>query len=330
MTPRIFAALTILASLFTPIIVVAATDAPVLLSVPYSSQSPYGAWVEPWQNACEETTIAMVDAFYGKRKLDKVTGTTAIRLALKLREHRYGKSLDESAETVMGLINAYYPWEARVIRNPSLEAIQEELRAGRPVIAMAHGKALKNPRFQQGGPDYHTFVLSGFDAVTKEFITQEPGTTTGQNYRYSFTTVMSALHDFVPNKKTITGVPTVLFTSPQLNTSANSDGDGDGLSKRDELRYGTVLYLSDSDGDGYTDGEEVSIGFNPTKNESALLQGTLVKNPIEPFVFRLENGTKRYIVSEQVFYAHGWRWSQVVLVSERFLASVPTGAEINR
>lgn len=315
---------------FTPGIAKGA-DEVVSLNVPYISQSPFGSWVEPWANACEETTISMVDAFYGKRVFTTNTGANAIRLALKLREHRYGKSLDESAETMAGLINAYYPWEARVVRNPSLNDITTEIRAKRPVIAMVYGKALKNPRFQSGGPDYHTIVLSGFDETTKEFIAEEPGVTSGgHGYRYSFSTVMNALHDFLPNKQTIHGTPTVLFTSPTLNTSANSDGDGDGLSKKEEIMYGTVLYFADSDGDRYSDGEEVSLGFNPTKNEGALPQGSLVKSANEPFVYRLENGTKRHIVNEQVFFAHGWRFTQVVVVSDRFLMTIPTGSEITK
>ncbi len=303
---------------------------PTTLAVPYVSQAPYGVWVEPWQNACEETTIAMVDAFYGKRTLTRATGTTAIRLALKLREHRHGKSLDESAEVMKDIINSYYPWEASVVRNPTLEQIMEEIKNGRPVIALTHGKALGNPRFQQGGPDYHTIVLSGFNEPTKEFITQEPGTSIGQNHRYSFTTVMNALHDFVPNKKTSTGVPTVLFTSPRIEASGTSDADGDGLSKQDELRHGTVLYFSDSDGDGYTDGEEVVLGFLPNKNEQALPYGTLVKSTDAPAVYRLENGKKRHIVSEQAFLGRGWKWTQIVLVSSRFLENVPVGTPITR
>ncbi len=314
---------------FVPLPTKAAENTFVDLRVPYTSQSPYGSWIEPWKNACEETVISMIDAYYGKRTLDQSKSMSAIRLALKLREHRFGKSLDESADVIAGLINAYYPWEAQIVRNPTLENIKEELWAGHPVIALTYGKALKNPRFRDGGPYYHTVVLSGIDENTKEFITEEPGVTSGgHGYRYSYETIMNALHDFLPNQQTANGVPTVLFTNPTLTISAESDGDGDGLTKHDELTYGTVLYLSDSDGDGYSDGEEVGLGFFPTKNERALPQGSLVKSANEPLVYRLENGTKRHILNETVFFAHGWHWNQLVIVSDRFLTSIPTGAEI--
>jgi len=43
----------------------------------------------------------------------------------------------------------------------------------------------------------------------------------------------------------------------------NGDRDGDGLSNRDEERYGTDPKVADTDGDGIDDGEEVDIGTDP-------------------------------------------------------------------
>ena len=40
------------------------------LEVPFTSQSPDGNWSEPWQNACEETSILMVDNFYQDENLN--------------------------------------------------------------------------------------------------------------------------------------------------------------------------------------------------------------------------------------------------------------------
>jgi len=34
------------------------------ISVPFTSQAPEGNWQEPWQNACEEASIVMIQNFY--------------------------------------------------------------------------------------------------------------------------------------------------------------------------------------------------------------------------------------------------------------------------
>ena len=34
------------------------------LPVPFTSQAPAGVWTQPWQDACEEAAIVMVDHFY--------------------------------------------------------------------------------------------------------------------------------------------------------------------------------------------------------------------------------------------------------------------------
>ena len=38
--------------------------AEVKLNVPFSIQAPYGHWVAPWDNACEETSTVMIDKYY--------------------------------------------------------------------------------------------------------------------------------------------------------------------------------------------------------------------------------------------------------------------------
>lgn len=236
------------------------------LSVPFTSQAPYGYWGQPWQDTCEETAILMVDSFYNNKKLsDKSVAKQEILRVLKIKTNAYGKSLDENAEQMAKLINDFLIWEATVVENPTLEQIKLQIDASQPVIIPAYGKALKNPRFRNGGPEFHTIVISGYDDDKKQFITQEPGTSYGLDFRYDYDTLMNAIHDFLPNKQTKNGRKAVIFTSKNLKTSADADGDKDGLTKTDELKYGTITWLKDSDGDGYSDGLEVAHGFSPTK-----------------------------------------------------------------
>lgn len=50
-----------------------------------------------------------------------------------------------------------------------------------------------------------------------------------------------------------------------LDARNKRDRDGDGLTLRDEARYGTSDETVDSDGDGYADDVEVAGGYDPTK-----------------------------------------------------------------
>jgi len=55
-------------------------------------------------------------------------------------------------------------------------------------------------------------------------------------------------------------------------TLEDSDADLDGLSDKDELKFGTNLLLPDTDGDGYNDGAEVKHGYDPLSPKPELLK----------------------------------------------------------
>lgn len=238
------------------------------LLVPFTPQAPEKIWSQPWQDACEETSIAMVNNFYQnntKKTLEKTEAKKDILEIFKIKEIYAGKSLDENTNKIAEMINNYLSWEAKIVKNPTLEQIKTEIDSGQPVIIPVHGKSLKNQNFKNGGPNYHMLVISGYDNDKQIFITQEPGTQYGLDFPYSFATIMDAIHDFLPYNQTNKGEKMAIFTQKNLDTSANLDPDKDGLSKKEEWQYGSISWLSDSDGDGYSDGEEVKNGYSPTK-----------------------------------------------------------------
>lgn len=314
-------------SLFLPQSVSAAT----MLDVPFTAQSPYFDWIQPWEDACEESVISMVDVFYRQKAYaDQADAAAHISHIFAIKEQYYGVSLDEDTRTMTDLINNFLSWEAYIVEQPSIDLIKEQVRAGHPVIVPTAGKELYNPYFFDGGPPYHTIIISGFDDATQEFITQEPGTRRGQDYRYSYATIMNAMHDFTTRSTMQAGVPRAIFTSPTLRKSATLDADQDGLDKVTELSLGTKTYSLDSDNDLYPDGVEVGAGYSPLVNETLLFDGALVKTTSDPRVYYIDTGNKRHILSESVFLMNGWRWENIVTVSDRFLSHLPTISSVDR
>jgi len=271
----------------------------------------------------------MVDFYYrGISELPVSVAEEEILKNNRLMDRLYGPSLDESAEKMAGLANAYMPWEAHVVTNPTLGQIKREIDLGQPVIIPAYAKELQNPYYNSDGLDYHVFVISGYDDTAQEFIVQEPGTWRGHNQRYSYVTVMSAMHDFTVRGETKFNMPRAVFTRKTLLETADSDADRDGLTKEEELRYHTHPWSADTDMDGFSDGMEVLREYSPTVNEFALSDHSLVRAEGDRKVYFLSSGYKRHVVSLEVFWRHGWTRDDIHVVSKKFVAGLPEGLQL--
>lgn len=309
--------------------------AAVRLDVPFSSQAPFGDWAEPWQNACEETSIAMVDSFYsGHTTITPEHARDSITHAFNLKHITSGQSLDETAKQIVNIINPYYRWEAYVVANPRLDQMKRELAFGRPIILPAYGADLANPHYRSEQLDYHVLVIIGYDDITQEFITHDPGTKRGNDFRYSFDTVMNAMHDYIPGKgNTKQGQKVVIFTRNHLVDTKHLDADNDGLSKEKELQYHTNLWLADTDGDKYNDGLEVLKGYSPTIAEHTLPKNSLIKSKDDPRVFLLQKTLfghkKRHITTMEAFTKNGYNWDNIITVSNSFINNLAEGKIIN-
>ncbi|HBB37819.1 MAG: hypothetical protein UV82_C0003G0002 [Candidatus Magasanikbacteria bacterium GW2011_GWD2_43_18] len=295
------------------------------LDIPFTSQAPDGVWVQPWQDACEETSVLMVHRYYiGNTIKTTAEAKNAILEIFDIKHVLFEESFDETVAMMAETINNFLPWSARVVENPTIADIKAEIDAGRPVIVPAYAPALHNAYFRGYFP-YHMFVISGYDDAAQVFIAEDPGTRYGHAYRYSYNTVMNAMHDFVAGD-TANGPKRVLFTSPELSATAQLDGDQDSLSKAEEIAAGTVSYLFDSDGDGFGDGIEMKYGYLPTKNEQQLVKnGVLLIAPRSPRVYVVDANTKRHISSEAVFFRHGWSWKMLEWISDAMMDAIPEG-----
>lgn len=187
-----------------------------LLPVPYISEAPEGDWSGDWVNACEEATIAMVDNYYKNGGEVSISHAKNYLQNLFAKENDlYGHNKNTDAHQILELINFFGSFKAEIKTNPTIENIKTELLDGRPIISLHRGFDLKNVNipFSPTKSSYHTIVVVGFDDITSEFITHDPGDDKdGVNHRYSYSDFMFSLHDYNKDTDKTDGVATVLFT----------------------------------------------------------------------------------------------------------------------
>jgi len=301
-----------------------------ILRISFYSQAPFGHWVEPYANACEETSILMVDSFYNKKNYDTKQANEQILKIVKIKNKFFGESLDESAQKIVDYINNFTNFEAFTKNNPTIEEIKKELDANRPIILPTFAKLLKNKYYNTANLDYHVLVISGYDNEKNEFVTQDPGTRHGANLRYPISMIMSAMRDLTPNKNIKKNPAVVVFTNPTISElSAKTDGDKDGLKKSEEILHKTDLTQKDTDSDGFSDGEEILNGYSPLVNENKITNNQLVRSEKTHEVFYLKDNKRFKILNEAELKKHGWNWSQVISVSENFLLKFPLAGDLD-
>lgn len=163
------------------------------LAIPFTSQAPEADWSQPWQDACEEATVLMLDAYYKDYNISTLFAKDEIKKMVNWeQEQDWGRSIE--VEKIAKLIKWYAGIEAKVVNNPDIGQIKKQLADGTPVFVVAHGKTLDNPYFTDGGPDYHTLVIRGY--TDSHFITNDPGTSRGKNFKYTYENLMDAIHDY--------------------------------------------------------------------------------------------------------------------------------------
>jgi hypothetical protein len=168
------------------------------LDVPWMSQAPHANWDMPYQEACEEASMIMVDAFY-KKRTGKIPVAEADAEILKLVDYQnktLGDYKDTTAQETAQIIHDYYGYDdVRVFSISEAKDIQAVLARGYPVIMPFWGKSLENPNFRNGGPLYHMLVVKGY-TDDGSFITGDPGTRLGQDYIYTFENLLESAHDW--------------------------------------------------------------------------------------------------------------------------------------
>ena len=176
----------------TPVITV--TKEQINLAVPFQAQAPFGNWVEPYKEACEEASLIMVDHYLAGTSLSKQQMQDEIDAQISWELKNWGGHFDLTLAQTAELAQAMYNYQTRIISDLTIDKIKAELNAGNPVIVPAAGRELDNPNFKQPGPLYHMLVIKGY--LPGKFITNDPGTRNGADYVYTEKVLLAAIRDW--------------------------------------------------------------------------------------------------------------------------------------
>ncbi len=168
--------------------------------VPFTPQAPTANWDDPrQQDGCEEASALMAMAWVrGENSLPTAAAEAEILKISDYIQEKYGESRDlYVADVVTRIFYDYFDYnDVCLLYKVTPEKLEEYLKAGHLILAPANGQALANPYFTPPGPENHMLVLKDYDASTSEFITNDPGTKRGANYRYDRDLLFNAIRAY--------------------------------------------------------------------------------------------------------------------------------------
>ncbi len=205
----------------------------VKYKVPFTTQAPFSKWDELHEESCEEAGLIMLKYYNDERgkntvsadrepgilpsdkkversglsKIPKVEAEGEIQKLVKYQIKKYGDYFDTDVRITKEIGEDFYGLKnLKIIENFTVQDLKKELARGNIVLVPTAGRELGNPNFTPPGPLYHNLVITGYDdkqtmdsvghKVRGVFITNDPGTRRGQNYKYNQKVLYKAIHDF--------------------------------------------------------------------------------------------------------------------------------------
>lgn len=165
-------------------------------NVPFTPQAPLGDWSLPYQEACEEASLTMAAHFLlNKGQFTPQSANTEILDLVNFVE-KEGYPIDITAAETVDVARRYFGESLYVELSDeiTISNIKNILAGGGLVIMPFAGRQLPNPHFSSPGPLYHMLVVKGYNESS--FITNDPGTRFGSNFKYSYEALLSANHDW--------------------------------------------------------------------------------------------------------------------------------------
>ncbi len=176
----------------------------VNLPIPFTPQAPTGDWDQLHEEACEEATSIMANAYLtGDRDIAMPPAQVEAQISelTTWEDQHFGYHLDTTAAETAQMITGFYGLNATVVENYTLQDIEADINAHEVVIIPVDGQEIGNPFYTQPGPIYHMLVIRGYTPT--ELISNDPGTKRGQNYPYTFATLYAAGADWNHTTNTI-------------------------------------------------------------------------------------------------------------------------------
>ncbi|HCC23516.1 TPA: hypothetical protein DF272_05075 [Candidatus Falkowbacteria bacterium] len=170
-----------------------ALPATVSLDVAFASQAPHGNWELPYQETCEEASLIIASKYFKKESLNADIMDQELLKLVAWEKTDLGVYTDTDVAEVLVIAQKYFSLNAEMTEDVSVDRIKRELAAGNLIVAPFAGRELGNPNFTAPGPLYHMLVITGYDR--NEFITNDVGTRKGEDYKYKYDVLISALHD---------------------------------------------------------------------------------------------------------------------------------------
>jgi len=171
----------------------------IKLKVPFTAQAPFGDWKnQRQQDGCEEATSLMAIKWALSQELNKEEALKNILGASDYLLEKYKEYRDiSSANTIDWIIKDYFNYPKAALKmDVTVNDIIYELEQGNLIITPMNGQIMHNPYYTLPGPARHMIVIIGYDADKEIFITNDPGTRNGQDYKYDAKLLFNAIRDY--------------------------------------------------------------------------------------------------------------------------------------
>lgn len=172
-----------------------------LIDVPFSPQAPFGNWSLPYQEACEEMSLILVQRYLTNQPLTRTQADEELQRMVAWQLEHLGHYEDTTTDEVRIIAEKFYGRQTRMIDDPSVQDIKRLIANGHPVIIPTAGRELGNPFFTGEGPWYHMLVVIGYDE--ENFIVHDVGTKRGERYAYEQEHLVHTIHDWTGVKERI-------------------------------------------------------------------------------------------------------------------------------
>ncbi len=166
--------------------------------VPFTAQAPLGDWESVEQgNGCEEASIIMAYSWASDREISLESAVDEIEAMSDFSFNLFGHFHDISNEDTLKLFKEYFEFDNAYLEyEVSVGNIKEKLAQGNIVIVAVNGDILGNLYYDIPEPANHKIVIKGYEEAGQEFITNDPGTSRGESYRYKYDRLFEAITDY--------------------------------------------------------------------------------------------------------------------------------------